>query len=167
MGAGHYRTVPLPDDVVTQLRVWKAKAGNTPYVFLDLKRLAAISSRIERGTWRHNEPPISSPHGPFRTMQKRARELVARRRGVVVDEINWRLGTPHDRRDTYIMRLANNGVPLHVASRIAGHSDIKITEKFYLQASHEDDDRILAALATGNHGAVQGTNREQMASGAA
>ncbi len=85
----------------------------------------------------------------------------------MVDEINWRLGTPHDLRDTYIMRLANNGVPLHVASRIAGHSDIKITEKFYLQACREDDDRILAALTTGNHEAVQGTNREQMASGAA
>lgn len=58
-----------------------------------------------------------------------------------------RLGTPHDLRDTHIMRLADNGVPLHVASRIAGHADIKITEKFYLQASTEDDDRILAALA--------------------
>jgi len=95
---------------------------------------------------------------------KRARELVARWGGVRVDEINGRLGTPHDLPGTYIMRVANNGVPLHVASRIARRSEIKITEKFYLQACHEDDDRILAALATGNRGADKGSKRDQMAS---
>lgn len=161
-----YRVLPLSSDLIARLTVWKVKAGNTPYVFLGIPRIRAISSRIARATWRQNEVPVSSLHPPFRTIQKRAKALLAKRRGVEVQEVAWRLGTPHDLRDTYIMVLANNGVPMHVASRMAGHSDIKITERFYLHAAAEDDRRVLAALAAADRGAVSGTNREQMVSAA-
>jgi integrase len=44
----------------------------------------------------------------------------------------------HDLRRLCITNWARQGVPIHVAQKLAGHSDIQTTQKYYLSVSEED-----------------------------
>ena len=41
----------------------------------------------------------------FKTIQRHARTLLAKRRGVDVETVEWRIGCIHDLRDTYLTTL--------------------------------------------------------------
>lgn len=51
--------------------------------------------------------------------------------------------TPHGARHDFCSRLANSGVPPHIVQKLAGHSTIVITGKYYL---HVGNDALRAAV---------------------
>jgi hypothetical protein len=53
--------------------------------------------------------------------------------------------TLHDLRRSCITNWARKGLPIHVTQQLAGHADIKTTQKFYL--SVQDDDLRAARRA--------------------
>ena len=78
-------------------------------------------------------------------MQTLARKLLAEQRGVNIDKVPWRVGCIHDLRDTYLTSV--KGLPIDVLKRIAGHSDLATTLKYYTSATDRDADDVRAALA--------------------
>ncbi|MCZ6446018.1 MAG: site-specific integrase, partial [Planctomycetota bacterium] len=153
-----YRTIPLPPEVVAKLRRFKAKSKSR-YVFLSLKRLEIIAERLHRGTWLPNGLPMNNLIRQYRAIQAAAHALLANRRGVSVEKVTWRIGTFHDLRDSYIMRI-KNGVSLDVLQRIAGHENLATTLKYYTQPTQADAAQVLSALAGKRQ--VQGTNRAHL-----
>lgn len=45
---------------------------------------------------------------------------------------------PHTFRHTYCTRLVKRGVPLTTVSKLAGHSSIETTARFYVNSSRDD-----------------------------
>ncbi|MHC4092455.1 MAG: tyrosine-type recombinase/integrase [Planctomycetota bacterium] len=144
-----HRTNPLPSGTVDLLRLFKAKAGRSAYVFIPLERLAQLGARMEDGTLRPDFEPVNNVLRGFRVIQRHARALLAARQDVPVAELDWRQGCIHDLRDTYITQMAWK-VPPNVLQRLAGHSDIKTTMKFYSHATPSEAETVRAAVsATG------------------
>jgi len=50
---------------------------------------------------------------------------------------------PYTARHDFLSRLANSGVPMHVVQKLAGHSSITITAKYYV---HVESDALRAAV---------------------
>lgn len=61
-------------------------------------------------------------------------------------------GHPHQLRDTFAVRLLEQGVPLEEVSKLLGHTSIRTTEKYYAQWVKARQDR-LDALVVGTWGA--------------
>lgn len=53
---------------------------------------------------------------------------------------------PHAFRHTFCTRLVRKGVPLTVVSKLAGHSSVETTARFYVSTSKEDKMRAVSAL---------------------
>lgn len=51
-------------------------------------------------------------------------------------------GHPHQLRDTFAVRLLEQGIPLEEVSKLLGHTSIKTTEKFYAQWVKARQDRL-------------------------
>ena len=80
------------------------------------------------------------------TDKERLLEILAERRQVVLDKVDWRLGSPHDLRKTYGNTMKRY-VSVDVLKRLMGHSDISTTMKFYTGATADDEARVRHALA--------------------
>lgn len=52
----------------------------------------------------------------------------------------------HTYRHTFGTRLCTNGVPIQVASKLLGHSDINITAKYYLNISDSEKEKAIKKL---------------------
>ncbi len=141
-----YREIPLPAETIDQLRRWKLKAGKSAYVFVDLKRLAILDARIQAGTFRPSSEIVPKVLAHFKRLQEAARKDIAKRRGIEVEDVPWRVGCLHDLRDTYLTSI--KGVPIDVLKRIAGHSTLATTLKYYTSPTARDADAVLDALAS-------------------
>ena len=87
-----YRTIPLPDRTAADLGRYKAKADGSAYVFIDLGRLGAIDARLRAGTLPPNHELVNNILRRFKTLQRQAQALLAKRRGVAPKDVNWRIG---------------------------------------------------------------------------
>ena len=105
------RSVPLPSEAVNVLTKLQLEAviGHL-YVFVNSKGPAA-GQRVKRQN-------ITRDYG-----------IIRRRAGVPKCKF-------HDLRKSYCTNLAGS-VPLHVVQELAGHSDIRTTQKHYLQVRQE------------------------------
>ncbi len=139
-----YREIPLPDETVAELRRWKVKAGKSAYLFVTLARLSLIDRHRQAGTLRGDYELCSNVLRQFKVIQTRARKLLAEQREVKIDKVPWRVGCIHDLRDTYLTSV--KGLPVDVLKRIAGHSDLATTLKYYTSATDRDADDVRAAL---------------------
>lgn len=90
--------------------------------------LAALVERIE-------VDPLRAPCACTTASTSEARPVERSRR--VEDAVPY--ATRHD----FLSRLANGGVPMHVVRKIAGHSSISITAKYY---THVEVDALRAAV---------------------
>ena len=72
--------------------------------------------------------------------------ILAKRRGVKVETINWPLGCLHDLRRSYGTWMAEV-VPMHVLQKYMGRQDISTTAKFYLGVTDDVADRARSAIA--------------------
>ena len=114
------RSVPLPSEAVNVLTELQFEAADGQvYVFVNSKGSAA-GQRVKRQN-------ITRDYG-----------IIRRRAGVPAC-------TFHDLRKSYCTNLAGS-VPLHVIRELAGHSDIRTTQKHYLQVRQEHVDAARRAL---------------------
>ena len=60
--------------------------------------------------------------------------------------MKWRIGCIHDLRDTFITGVKGK-LSIDVLKRIAGHSDIATTIKFYATATERDAAEVRAAVS--------------------
>ena len=90
----------------------------------------------------------------LRKMWASIRKLASQELGYVFD---YRL---YDIRHTYCTNLERMGVPINIASRLMGHSDISITSKIYTHASDEAIEIARRCIEVGKvAGKVDSTNR--------
>ncbi len=145
-----YREIPVPTTTTDELRRWKAKAGKSAYVFVSLDRLRLIDVRLRAGTMRSDYELEPYVLGHFKRIQRDARARLAKTQGVEAEEVRWRIGTLHDLRDTYLTNI--KGVSVDVLKRIAGHSSIATTLKYYTNPTERDAEDVLGALAASGIG---------------
>jgi integrase len=120
------RMIPVPDEVMDLLAKLQADSQEgCPYVFLPKWRWQHILRRRGRGKWTEDNALVNNIKRAFDTLLKKA--------GVPQS-------TLHDLRRSCITNWARE-LPAHVVQKLAGHSDIKTTQKYYLIVRQEDMDR--------------------------
>lgn len=141
------RTVPLPEPTVRLLVELQSQGDKSPYVFLTLERLEKIAAEIARkGKLGPNYEPQNNLAARLNLIQVKARALLAKERGVPVEDVLWGHGSWHDFRRTYGTRMSRV-VPMHVLAAYMGHAKIATTQTFYLAAETEDAERAREAMA--------------------
>lgn len=141
-----YRTVPLTPEAASLLQRLRLKSGHSAYVFLDLDRLAALGAKDKAGTLHPRADLVNNLLRDFKAIQGRARALIADRKGVSLNQIDWPVATLHDLRRTWCTRVAA-AVPMHVLKELAGHANISTTATFYLTTTASDAEKVRAALS--------------------
>jgi integrase len=130
------RSIPLPEQAVNLLTQWQSAAPvGCPYVFMDHGRWAYYRQEVQAGRWRAGQDLVNNMLRKYRT--------ICRRAGVEPYTI-------HDLRRSCITNWARK-LPIHVAQQLAGHSDIKTTQQFYLSVGVDDvtsAQRVQAAILT-------------------
>lgn len=121
------RVLPLTDEVTTLLaeHQQKAKVG-CPYVFVPYPRYEIILDRCRMGNWTLTDTRLYI----IGNFSRRFQEL-CQRAGI------QRSGTFHDLRRTALSEWLHNNMSIYDVMRLAGHSDITTTQKFYLASSDD------------------------------
>ena len=116
------RLLPVPPSVMQVLEDLQKEADSAcPYLFIPTLRWEHIQKGVEAGTWKETRPVLNNLNHRLRVLRKRA--------GVAKF-------TYHDLRRTCITNWAQY-LPIHVVQKLAGHSDIKITQKHYLSVQED------------------------------
>ena len=117
------RTIPLSQPAIDALTAWQSIAPEScPYVFMDRGRWQYYRQQVTDGRWSSRSDLVNNVLRRFKTLCKRAG--VGRY-------------TVHDLRRSCITNWARR-LPIHVVQQLAGHSDIKTTQQFYLSVRPED-----------------------------
>ncbi len=131
------RVIPVPPRTIQLLVDLQAIADErSPYVFVSGDRLAHILSRRSNGTWKADYELINN--------LMRDLEVICRRAGVGSFILQ-------DLRRSCITNWANV-LPIHVVQKLAGHSDIKTTQRYYLAVRKGDSEkaRQVQSIILGN-----------------
>lgn len=127
------RIIPIPAfavDALTNMQT-DAAEGN-PYVFIGPDRLALIRQRKAAGEWVDNGRIVNNIRRQWLRIVKAA--------GIPHASV-------HDLRRSAITNWARL-LPIHVVQELAGHSDIKTTQQFYLVVTDSDLDAARDASAS-------------------
>ena len=117
------RSIPLPEQAVNLLAAWQSGAPEgCPYAFMECGRWDYYRDQVRLGHWRSGQDLINNVLRRFKT--------ICRQAGVGPYTI-------HDLRRSCITNWAGN-LPIHVVQQLAGHSDIKTTQQFYLSVQQND-----------------------------
>lgn len=120
------RTIPLPKQAVNLLTAWQSVAPEKcPYVFMEHERRDYYQQQVSDGEWRQGQSLVNNVLRRFKTICRKA--CVG-------------LYSIHDLRRSCITNWAKN-LPIHVVQQLAGHSDIRTTQKYYLNVQKEDIER--------------------------
>lgn len=149
------RTLPLPKQAIVLLARLQAIAPlECPYVFMDSDRWRYYRERVEERSWSSGRDLVNNALRRFKTICRRA---------------NVGPLTIHDLRRSCISNWARH-LPIHVVQQLAGHSDIKTTQQFYLSVRSEDVQKaqriqqkligLVAAVATDQKVTNSGQKRE-------
>jgi len=126
------RMIPLPAQTINLLAVWQSAAPEgCPYVFMGQTRWAYYHRQVERGRWRESQDLLNNLLKRFKTICRRA---------------GTRPYTLHDLRRTCITNWAGQ-LPIHVVQQLAGHSDMRTTQLYYLSVQPQDLDKARAIQA--------------------
>ena len=124
------RAIPVPPQAVELLKTMRASAPKEcPYVFLDESRWDFYREQVTAKKWRDGQDLMNNLLRRFKT--------ICRQAGV-------REYTIHDMRRSCITNWAKQ-LPIHVVQKLAGHSDIKTTQQFYLSVQAEDLEKAQTA----------------------
>ena len=125
------REVPFPTKAMDLLRELKQSAPvGCPYVFMGSNRWSYYQQQVDGKQWKpETSELVNNVLKKFQIRCKRAQ-----------------IGnfTLHDLRRSCITNWARQGLPIHVAQKLAGHADIETTQKFYLSVQEEDLQRARA-----------------------
>jgi len=117
------RLLPVPRDVMGLLVELQTEAAEgCPYVFLPKWRWEYIRRAQEAGRWDDRRSLLNNLRSRLATLRKAA--------GVTKF-------TYHDLRRSCITNWARH-LPIHVVRKLAGHSDIKTTQDYYLSVQEDD-----------------------------
>jgi integrase len=117
------RVLPTPPEVMQLLADLQASSTEgCPYVFIPSERWEHIQRLRKNGTWKEKQFLINNLNRNLRVLRKRA--------GVAKF-------TYHDLRRSCITNWARY-LPAHVVRKLAGHSDIKTTQTYYLSVQEDD-----------------------------
>ena len=141
----HQRTIPLPDATLSVLAELHDEMIGSPYAFLSVERLVIIRDAIRADQFGANYELVNNMHRWFDRVQDSAKSLLAERKEVEVEELDWPRGTIHDLRRTYGTRIARI-VPIHVLKEYMGHAKIQTTQEYYLAAEAVDAQATRGAL---------------------
>lgn len=120
------RVIPIPPRTIQLLVDLQAIADErSPYVFVSGDRLAHILLRRYKGTWKADYELINN--------LTRDLKVICRRAGVGCFVLQ-------DLRRSCITNWANV-LPIHVVQKLAGHSDIKTTQRYYLAVRKSDSEK--------------------------
>ncbi len=127
------RMIPLPAKTVNLLAAWQSMAPEgCPYVFMKEARWAYYHRQVERGRWRASQDLLNNLLKRFKRLCRRA---------------DTRPYTFHDLRRTCITNWAGQ-LPIHVVQQLAGHSDMRTTQLYYLSVQPQDLDKARAIQAS-------------------
>jgi len=132
------RIIPAPLQVVRFLMNLQAESEKEcPYAFLGKRRWLHILRQRREGSWRDDKALVNNVDRKFRALRTKARVAHC---------------TLHDLRRSCLTHWACE-LPAHVVQKLAGHSDIKTTQKYYLIVRQEDLERAqnVTSRVLGNH----------------
>ncbi|MCX5646145.1 MAG: site-specific integrase [Phycisphaerae bacterium] len=132
------RMIPVPEEVMRLLVDLQADSEEgCPYVFLPKWRWRHILQKRGKGKWAEDGTLVNNIKRKFDGLLKKARVPPC---------------TLHDLRRSCLTNWARE-LPAHVVQKLAGHSDIKTTQKYYLIVQQEDMDkaRIVNARILGRN----------------
>jgi len=136
------RVLPAPAEVLLLLADLQVGAEEgRPYVFVPNWRWRYIRRAQEAGRWDDSRALMNNLNRRLATLRKRA--------GVAKF-------TFHDLRRTCITNWARH-LPVHVVLKLAGHSDIKTTQRYYLSVQEDDLEkaRVVQSEVLGFSGLTQ------------
>ncbi len=117
------RVLPAPDSVMSLLAaLQQAAVEGCPYVFVVGARWEHIQAARRDGRWKDEQALVNNLN----------RRLATRRKKAGVAKFTY-----HDLRRSCITNWAHH-LPAHVVQKLAGHSDIKTTQKYYLAVRSDD-----------------------------
>jgi len=117
------RIVPMSDETSQLLANLQLQAEEGfPYVFISAERFERIRERQRLGNWNPRCQVINNLDRSFQVIRCRAS----------IDEC-----VIHDLRRSAITNWAKR-LPIHVVQRLAGHSDIRTTQRYYLAVQECD-----------------------------
>lgn len=112
------RTVPIPDDLIPVLK----SAAGSPFDLVCPKQRGGFHTKSSlRKLWTRTQSAIDAALSAGGSPVQPVRDPL-------------RL---YDLRHTYCTNLEKAGVPINIAARLMGHSDISVTSKIYTHASNE------------------------------
>ncbi len=127
------RMIPLSAQMVNLLAAWQSAAPEgCPYVFMGQTRWAYYRRQVERSRWREGQDLLNNLLKRFKTICRRA---------------GTRPYTLHDLRRTCITNWAGQ-LPIHVVQQLAGHSDMRTTQLYYLSVQPQDLEMARAIQAS-------------------
>jgi len=127
------RMIPLPAQTINLLAAWQSMAPEgCPYVFMGETRWAYYRRQVERGRWRAGQDLLNNLLKRFQRLCYKAAS---------------RPYTLHDLRRTCITNWAGQ-LPIHVVQQLAGHSDMRTTQRYYLSVQPQDLDKARAIQAS-------------------
>lgn len=109
------------------LAAWQSVAPeNCPYIFMEHGRWDYYRLRVTQGEWRAEQSLVNNVLRRFKTLCRKAK-----------------IGpyTVHDLRRSCVTNWARE-LPIHVVQKLAGHSDIRTTQKYYLSVQDEDIKKV-------------------------
>gem|GEM_PF-438755 len=117
------RIIPLPEQTINLLTAWQSVAPEEcPYVFMEHEHWEFYRNKLSAGTWRSGQSLSNNVLRRFKTLCKRAKVEIY---------------SVHDLRRSCITNWAKS-LPVHVVQLLAGHSDIRTTQTYYLSVQEED-----------------------------
>jgi integrase len=117
------RLIPVPEEVLRPLADLQADCEEgCPYILLPKGRWRHILEKRGKGQWAEDGALVNNLTRKLAALRKKA--------GVSA----WTL---HDLRRSCLTNWARE-LPVHVVQKLAGHSDIKTTQKYYLIVQPED-----------------------------
>jgi integrase len=117
------RHIPLGYEMLDLLAKLQAEVQEgVPYIFLTAERYAWVLDPAHRGAWNDSKDLINNMPRQFRSILKRAK---------LFDY------TFHDLRRSCITNWARH-LPAHVVRKLAGHSSLETTMRYYLSVQEND-----------------------------
>jgi integrase len=117
------RTIPLPKQAVDLLKAWQSiSPKECPYVFIVQERWDYYCKQVSKKKWREGQDLVNNVLRRFKTLCRK---------------VSLPKYSIHDLRRSCITNWAKH-LPIHVVQQLAGHSDIRTTQKYYLSVQEED-----------------------------